>query len=475
MTADDSIDAAPPASVTKWLGRELPGGWRVDAVIGEGGMAAVYAAQHIDSGGRCAVKVVRTAGVSDDAAFALSRRLEREAKNLAGLRHPNTVRSFGCGTTGDGDFYLLMEEIRGRTLADVIERDAPLPAKRVVGIARQVLASLTEAHALGVFHRDLKPANIMLTAVAGTTDFVKVLDFGISRSLDEALTQMTRDGMIIGTPRYMAPEGLVDSKTEAPSDLYALGLVVYELLSGRYPYPLPDAPNLVNYVHAHGFTPPCDLRGAHAEVTDAIWSVVTRLLAKLPEQRYATAPEAAAAFEEALAASVSVGAAAVGGVTDRVPDGAAPGEEPPSEEPPRAVAPPPADVGSSLANLDAPYGVDDRDEESADAAWQPARSATWRRSAVGFAVVGGLVVVGGWFAAKGGVISGPADTADSGGASTVVGDVGQGVDAEGQGGVGGADSEGAEALKGGVTGGAKRRPYTWLRPRKPIRHPHTSS
>ena len=201
--------------------------YRIERELGQGAFAVVYLAQH-GSGHHVALKVLKE-GRSDDRFF-------REAKLLGELQSPHTVRLIDVGGR-NGRPYMAFEYVRGETLEDRLSRVGAMPGGRVAHIMRQLLASLAEAHERGIVHRDVKPANIMLTQMGGDEDFVKVLDFGVAKPLEdvrEVSVELTMAGQIIGTMRYMAPEQLKGQRKAVPaSDVYAAGLIAYELLTAR--------------------------------------------------------------------------------------------------------------------------------------------------------------------------------------------------------------------------------------------------
>lgn len=224
------------------VGRVLDNRYRLDRRIGAGGMGEVYRGRHLMMDQRVAIKVFRpVAGEQPNAA----KRFAREAKSTFRLDHPNCVRVTDLGVTDDNLLYLVMEYLDGRTISRELSLDGPLSSDRVIHIAQQMCGALDCAHAMGLIHRDLKPDNVMLVQRGSDPDVVKVLDFGLAKLVSEpgtgfetamSLTPLTRQGMVFGTPEYMSPEQAMDESLTPASDLYALGVVMYEMLTGSVPF-----------------------------------------------------------------------------------------------------------------------------------------------------------------------------------------------------------------------------------------------
>ncbi|HTM22077.1 MAG TPA: protein kinase, partial [Kofleriaceae bacterium] len=281
------------ATVDPLLGRTI-GGFTLRRRLGAGGMGAVYLAWQHSVGREVAVKVIGDRVVRD---FAVVRRFLREAKLASRLSHPHVVTIHDFGQSEDGLLYLVMELLDGPTLHEILRRDKVVPPARAVAVAIQLCDALEAAHALSVIHRDLKPSNVVLLDRGGGRDFVKVLDFGIAKSLseDDASTTLTHSDQVVGTPAYMAPESSVDGRADARSDLYSLGVMLYRMLAGKLPFESRDVRTLISM---HADQPPPPLTGVPAPIT----AVVERLLAKAPEARFASAAATRVALEEALRA-----------------------------------------------------------------------------------------------------------------------------------------------------------------------------
>ncbi|TAK44724.1 MAG: serine/threonine protein kinase [Betaproteobacteria bacterium] len=214
------------------------GAYALEERIGEGGMAVVYRARHALLKRPCAVKLLRPARANDETIA----RFEREVQLASQLAHPNTVEIFDYGRTADGHFYYAMEYLDGITLAELVSRGGAVPVPRALHVLRQLCAGLAEAHARGLVHRDVKPENIMVCRRGGEYDVVKILDFGLVKSIAEPHSRdLTRTLRILGTPLYMAPERLRNpADVDARADIYAVGAVAFFLLTGRRMFDAPD-------------------------------------------------------------------------------------------------------------------------------------------------------------------------------------------------------------------------------------------
>jgi serine/threonine protein kinase len=273
--------------------------YRVVSFLDEGGMGAVYRVEHLHMRKTFALKVLHRALVDRPEMLT---RFEREAVAAGSIEHPNVAAATDFGRLPDGSFFLIMEFVRGRNLRDELEGGA-LPPDRASRIVRGIVAGVGAAHAKGIVHRDLKPENIMLVEHDGDRDFVKVLDFGIAKFEDVGSAgpagmsaPLTRAGSLIGTLEYMSPEQAMGNPVDARSDLYSIGVIFYELLSGRCPF----EGEPVRLVQQHVMTEAPPLAASVVVHLDPrVPGIVQRLLSKRPEDRYATAAELAAALNEA--------------------------------------------------------------------------------------------------------------------------------------------------------------------------------
>jgi serine/threonine protein kinase len=338
--------SARPGGPQSLVGVVLSGRYLVERLIGQGGMGAVYQAEHTHMRKRLAVKVLHPEMSRLPEVVA---RFEREAMAAAHIDHPNVAAATDFGKLDDGSFFLVLEYVEGKSLRDAIA-EGRLELGRALHIARQMASALGRAHSLGIVHRDLKPENIMLVTRDGEADFVKVLDFGIakvpvgelgsdSRVPGLALTQL---GMVYGTPEYMAPEQALGQPVDARADLYGLGAMLFEMIAGTRPYEHESKVTLLG-MHVTAPIPHAGERTPEANVPPDVDAIVTRLLAK----------EAADRFNDAKALvdtidSVTAELAAQGRIVEpaRAPSSLA--------HPPRASGPRLAATGAPSASVLAP-------------------------------------------------------------------------------------------------------------------------
>ena len=276
------------ASVDPFLGKIILGQFRIEEAVGAGGMGTVYRAHQTNLSRDVAVKILHPELTKNADAV---RRFHREAKVATSLEHPNLVRVFLFGELPEkGGLYLVMEYLHGRSLMEVMRKNGPLPIERALHMSNQLCSAIGAAHAKGIVHRDVKPDNIIITTRHGDSDFVKVLDFGIARLLWDEQSQLTQSGTIFGTARYISPEGAAGEFTDARSDVYSIGVLLYQMLSGVTPF---ESSSPMSMLMKHINDPAPDLRtmGAGASVPQPVVDVIMRSLAKNPDARYSTAHE----------------------------------------------------------------------------------------------------------------------------------------------------------------------------------------
>lgn len=305
--------ASPPDPL---VGQVVADRYRVERLIARGGMGSIYLAEQMPLGRWIALKVLVPASLTQEQGPELRARFLLEAGTCARLRHPNTVTVYdygsvpaGTGGLVDGALFIAMEYVNGRTLARAIKADGPFAPARAARITRRIAQSLREAHTMGFVHRDLKPGNIMLVD-GERPDQVKVLDFGVAKVLDDAQSaSLTAAGNFVGSPRYAAPEQIREDAVDGRADLYSLGIVLYEMLTGGSPYKANDT---MRMLLAHVQDAPEPVQARAPGTPQGLAEVVHRLLAKSPADRYPDASaliDALRPYEDDGADPVLVGAA----------------------------------------------------------------------------------------------------------------------------------------------------------------------
>ncbi len=283
------------------VGTLLADRYRLFSLLGEGGMGKVYLGEHALMHKRVAVKILHRELTQVAEVVA---RFEREAMAAANIDHPNVAGATDFGKLPDGSVFLVLEYVQGRSLRELIA-EGHLPIDRALHIVRQIASALTHAHAFGIVHRDLKPENVMLVEKNGDPDFVKVLDFGIAKVPVQEVSErgsirpgkvITRVGMIFGTPEYMAPEQALGQNVNARADLYTLGIILFEMLSGRRPFSA-DSPVGILGQQLQGPLPTFAKRAPDLRIPAALEQLVLRLLAPMVGLRFQCAKDVHTAIE----------------------------------------------------------------------------------------------------------------------------------------------------------------------------------
>jgi serine/threonine-protein kinase len=265
-----------------YVGSVIDGRYKVETVLGEGGMGVVYRCVHTIIGKRLALKVLRADLARDS---EVTERFLNEAKAASAIGNPHIIDISDFGQFADGAAYFVMEFLTGRALNGIGEDGQRMAVTRILKIARQLGEGLAAAHAAGIVHRDLKPDNIFLIERGAEKDFVKILDFGIAK-VSTSEGKLTRAGAVFGTPHYMSPEQAAGNSVDHRGDIYSVGVILYELMSGRVPF---DADNFMGVLTQHMYKAPPSLRDATSNpelLPEGIEAIVMKCLAKRPEQRY---------------------------------------------------------------------------------------------------------------------------------------------------------------------------------------------
>jgi hypothetical protein len=306
-------------------------GYRITGLIGRGGMSIVYEAEHMQLGRKLALKLLAPALAADE---SFRERFIRESQIAASLDHPNVVQIYDAGEA-DGFLYIAMRHVEGTDVRSLLHRQAPLGLGQTLYLIEQVASALDAAHERGLVHRDIKPANIL---VAQPSERVFLTDFGIAKQTSSAA--LTKTGYFLGTFEYAAPEQLEGKPIDGRTDLYALGCVLYECLSGEAPF---KAHTEASIIHAHLVEPPPKLTLKRPDLPAGLNAVITRVMAKAKEDRYSTGAELtsavrAAARDEALSTSTGYAQPVTPVAAETI---LAPHERPAEPEPPPPVVPPP--------------------------------------------------------------------------------------------------------------------------------------
>jgi serine/threonine-protein kinase len=391
-----------------FIGQTFKGTYFVEVRIGGGGMGDVYRARHVTLDAPIAIKLLKRSLLSDP---SLVQRFHREARSASRLRHPNVISVTDFGETEDGTLYMAMEYVAGKSLAQIIAEEFPFPERRIVHIGQQILSALSEAHANDILHRDLKPENVMLEARRNEPDAVKVLDFGLAKIQLPGTrgATLTQAGLVCGTPGYMSPEQWSGEPLDVRSDLYSVGVILYEMLTGRLPHEAETPMEMVRKHLTETIAPPSAYRGQGA-VSPDLEALVMRALSAERDGRPASADAMreellACVVAEPSAASVEPGRRTVVIPQRKSPSPAGAGRSTPARATPLQAEAPPAEGASgtpaprgtppkmaATVRLETP-GATPRSTGADEERSLPSRRS--RAPLIGAAVAAAVVVLGG--------------------------------------------------------------------------------
>jgi eukaryotic-like serine/threonine-protein kinase len=306
-----SIDIPPPSDLQPpekrpagakdpYIGTTFDHRYKVEQLLGEGGMGFVYLARHKVIDKKVAIKVLRSDMARDR---EILDRFLQEAKSASSIGNPHIVDISDFGDLPDGSTYFVMEYLEGKSLTDLIDAKAKVPVERVCHIGEQITAGLQAAHEQGIIHRDLKPDNIFVIQRGSDQDFVKILDFGIAKVTGQGNTKLTKAGAVFGTPHYMSPEQAAGAPIDHRADIYALGVILYEMMAGQLPF---NADNFMGILTQHMYKAPVPIRALvpAPDCPPSLEAVILKCLSKKPEARYQSMDELAADLKRARSGGV---------------------------------------------------------------------------------------------------------------------------------------------------------------------------
>jgi serine/threonine-protein kinase len=351
-------------SAGRLTGSTLADKYRIEDLLGSGGMCEVYRARHTGIGKQVAVKILKPELAADP---KIAERFEQEARASSRVRHPNAIDVTDFGIAENNTPFLVMELVEGNTVRELLREYGPFPVPRVVTILSQVCGALEAAHSVGVIHRDIKPDNIIISEYDGR-DWVEVVDFGVAKIHEDfnRRSVLTGANFIIGTPRYMSPEQCEEQPVDARSDIYSLGVVVYEMLSGEAPF---DGGSSTRLLMAHVAEPPPPLGQKRPDISPEIEAIVMRALEKNPDRRPQSAVEFARDFERA-AGFAPVSAASHSGPISRI---SVPLDESRLESPVESI-PVESDIADEATLVRRPERAETRERYTSGRLREPARS-----------------------------------------------------------------------------------------------------
>ncbi|MBK8252669.1 MAG: serine/threonine protein kinase [Polyangiaceae bacterium] len=312
---EQSMEIPPPTKIENqgedgkdpYIGTTFDHRYKIEELLGEGGMGFVYRARHKVIGKKVAIKVLRADLARDK---EITERFQQEARSASSIGNPHIIDISDFGDLPDGSTYFVMEFLDGKSLASIIDSKVPLTVDRICHITSQIADGLAAAHAGGIVHRDLKPDNIFLITRAPDKDFVKILDFGIAKVTGDASTKLTKAGAVFGTPHYMSPEQAAGAPIDHRTDIYSLGVIMYEMMSGQLPF---NADNFMGILTQHMYKAPVPIRALvplqdrpQVECPPTLEAVILKCMSKKPEQRYQSMIELQGDIEKVRSGGVPV-------------------------------------------------------------------------------------------------------------------------------------------------------------------------